>query len=86
MRRDAFDEGAEELAEDIVADIPATPAEIAAELPENMATFLKDNPELPDDVDTLTNELSDELLDGASDDPIEYLSVLLPDHLVEDLD
>lgn len=86
MRPEEFEEAGKEIAEDIVADIPATPAEIAAELPDNVETLLADAPELPNDIDTLTDDLPDELLDGSPDDPMDYLSVLLPDQLLEELE
>lgn len=86
MRPEEFDEAGEEIAEDIVADIPTTPAEVAAELPENVESLLEDAHERSDDIETLSQELPDQLLDGSPDDPMDYLSVLLPDQLLEELE
>ncbi|MEF8852038.1 MAG: hypothetical protein V5A44_08285 [Haloarculaceae archaeon] len=88
MRRDAFDKAGEEFAEEIVADLPATSTEIAAELPEDIETFVEDTPELPDDAEALADDLPDELLNrmDTGNNTANSLSILLPDELSEELD
>lgn len=88
MRRDEFDKAGEEFAEDIVEEIPATPAGIAAELPDDVETFVEERPELPEAVDAFEAALPEEVTDSVEDtnDMTDYLSVSLPVQLSEELD